>query len=276
MGISVEAQAALHVAIGSIPGCGLKEMTIDGGPSGTTVYCVVAGWSPSLHDIDMTWVATLPPGGDDASDLVAAFGGQLERQRRRSVAGIAALTARPFEWRMVDLPEFTHLQTDATPLLMDLEDARNGQEGSVTRNVIASRYSRPLVGIHRDSDDYGGHMLGKADLRVNDGTGRCSIARGIRIGRKDAQALPYRVFGPWIAVPQPLPETVLPLCEGRLVSEVAVTGPLHASRRVRSAQVSGAYTLIRMEPCDVGLGDIAGMDMDAAISHLREMVTTRG
>ena len=56
--------------------------------------------------------------------------------------------------------------------------------------------------------------------------------------------------------------------------EIAVTGPLHASRRVRSVQVNEVYTEIRMEPCNVQLGAVADMGVVEAIKHLRAMVTT--
>jgi hypothetical protein len=271
---SVAAQAALHVAIGTIPGCCLREtvfkasMTPGTAPS---AYCVVSGWSPSLHRIDMTWTAEIDVTEEDC--LVTAFERHLVRQRRRSLCGIAESTARPFEWRNADLPGYAHLMTDATPLLMELEQAAT--DGSDRpRDLIEDNYSRPIVTIHERADDYGGDMTGTPDIRVSDSSGRPSIARRVKIGREDPSALPYRMMGPWIAVPQPLPESILGHCEGRLVRDIAITGPLHAMRRVRSVQVTGEYTEIRMEPCDVRLGDIAAMGMREALDHLRDLVTS--
>ena len=278
--------ASFASVIGAIPGCSIIRRISLVDRSGRKdprplVSVDVAGWSPTLHKIDMDWQTVLPeswthdaiaadPQGM-ARHLERSFSSRIAMQRQRAEAGVALNEPFPLQRERHDAIRISHLHVDRGAMALNLA-ARSPSSISTVANTLRD----VLKSVHHNAAKYRGTAVldnngGRAEERDADG----KVRRVLRV-----QAWCWKetiISGTHLQIlGSALPDQMVAALPGRTLGEAVEVHPVLAGRRIIAAGASMAFDMpvmwFDLEPDDVAVSEllsIRGGD-EAVLEHLTQ------
>jgi hypothetical protein len=271
--IGAEVRAALHSAFGSVPGVrvsGVNAIAEGDHVRGVSVF--LTGWSPSLHELHINYVATVPIDLHrtlDAETTLRSFAPALTEQRGRARNALSLGRALPLPYDSdpvvggpSDTPHVSHLLVDrALPVLAALDG--DHLEISLVEGVMD---------LHRDpQDSNGGPLL--ADSTTFVAAADAGMVAGRLVPIDTVPGTPATFDGRWLRIGggalAAVPETVITMLPGRRVRDVVPLHPSLDDRIILEAcedERDGDLALL-LEPDLVPFGEIEAI---GAPWHLRD------
>lgn len=267
--------AGIASAIGAIPGCALRSISLRKSNANNTIEVVHVGWSPSLHDVWVTHVLTpnKPLAEMSTQDMLKGLESRLKTQTRRSVEGLAMDRPFPMPHDTDDGVEIGHLYIDASSLAMLM--CEGATQGRTVKQSLYLGVSEPLHWLHHNDTGYrGGPNLGNDHVMVADELGTQvvkleTVLKPVHRGSDMSVTLKGRVI---TVTDMVLPETIVVASAGRRLGDLVELHPLLDGRVIEEIRTDDGWTEIVLTDALFRIGDLDG---EAAACRLMALTGCR-
>ena len=222
--VPADVRAALHGDFGAIAGVAVHGVNILARSPGKLRFSVfVNGWSPSLHAVDINYLADVPvtDGGFALATARRQFSWAVREQRRRAQRALSMGRALPLPADRdpvtgMEGPHLSHLHMDrALPPLAALDG--DDLSGTIV-DAVKDLHANP-------DDSNGGHRLADEMTSVSEVDGHMVVGRLVPIDTVPGKPCTFDGETLLIGGGADIPETVVALLPGRRVSDVMEVHP---------------------------------------------------